>query len=142
VIIGFTLTKDSKIIDIKVKNSVGMGCDEETIRLLKLTDGKLKPKSDTVQYYEFQITFNLADTKEVSKLIEKADKLYSKEKYTEALPILDEIIRRSPYNLNILLKRGISRYKTGDKISACADWVRIKELKDTTADSYIDESCK
>lgn len=37
VIIGFTLTKNNKITDIIVKNSVGMGCDEETIRLLKAT---------------------------------------------------------------------------------------------------------
>ena len=35
VVIGFILTKEAKIVDIKVKNSVGFGCDEEAIRVVK-----------------------------------------------------------------------------------------------------------
>jgi TonB family protein len=142
VVIGFTLTKDKRIIDIKVKNSVGMGCDEEAIRLLMLTEGKLKTKTNNNEYFEFLIKFIIADTKDVSKLISKADKLYLKENYKEALIVLDEIVRQSPYNLEILLKRGISRNKMGDLLGACADWTRIKELKESTADVYINEYCK
>ncbi len=79
VVVGFILTKDAKIIDMKVKNSVGMGCDEETIRLLKSMEGKLKPKSNSDQYFEFMTKFKLEKGEDVTKLIDKADKLYSKE---------------------------------------------------------------
>lgn len=142
VVVGFTLTKDAKIINAKIKNSVGMGCDEETIRLLKLIEGKLTPKSDSDQYFEFTMRFQLMDTKDVQKLIEKADKLYSKEKYHDALNILDEIIRQSPYNIDMLLKRGVARQKNGDNSNACADWLRIRELRSNLADSFINENCK
>ena len=141
VVIGFILTKEAKIVDIKVKNSVGFGCDEEAIRLLKMIEGKLKPNLNESEYFEMTLRFKLADTKELNKLIEEANKLYTKEKYKNALKVLDEVIRQAPYDLDMLLKRAISRGKTGDKSGSCSDWTRIKEINKTAKDIYLDESC-
>jgi TonB family protein len=141
VVIGFILTKEARIIDLKVKNSVGFGCDEEAIRLLKMIEGKLKPNSKDNEYFEMTLRFKLADTKELNRLIEEANKLYSKEKYKNALKILDEVIRQAPYNIDMLLKRAVARGKTGDMKGSCVDWTRIKELNKEAKDIYLDESC-
>jgi len=119
-----------------------MGCDEEAIRLLKLAETKLKSISDSSLYYEFSVNFTLPLGDDIASQIEKADNLYSAEKYKKALPYLDEIVRRLPYNLDMILKRGIARSKAGNLSGACADWTRINELKSNAADKYLIENCK
>lgn len=43
VYIGFTIDEKGNVTDIKVLRGIGGGCDEEAIRIIKLTNGKWKP---------------------------------------------------------------------------------------------------
>jgi periplasmic protein TonB len=63
VILGFILTKEGKIENIKIINSIGAGCDEEAIKTLMKYDGKLNPAAinnlPIDKYYEFKLNFIL-----------------------------------------------------------------------------------
>jgi Ca-activated chloride channel family protein len=43
VYLSFTVDRNGKVTDIKVVKGIGGGCDEEAIRIIKLTSGKWKP---------------------------------------------------------------------------------------------------
>jgi len=43
VYVSFTVDKKGKVTDIKVLRGIGGGCDEEALRVIKLTSGKWKP---------------------------------------------------------------------------------------------------
>jgi len=146
VVIGFTLTKEAKIINIKTVNTIGDGCDEEAIRVFKLTEGNWKPYIESGQtvdkYFEYEFKYSLTDSKKVESIINRVNKLYSSEKYSDALMQLNEVIKRDPYNTSMLLIRGICKHKTGDKKGACDDWNRVKFLGDINAEKYLNENCK
>src|SRR2546428_5449159 len=69
VVIGFTLTKNGKRVDPKIKNSVGMGCDEEAMRIFNMMDGKLASVAGEDKYYEFALKMKLDPSKDVKSII-------------------------------------------------------------------------
>lgn len=63
------------------------------------------------------------------------------QKYAEALPDLDKAIELDPALPNVLTLRGQIRAQTGNKIGACQDFTKAKEIGDPQADKYIAQFC-
>lgn len=85
VILRFVIEKDSSISNIRiVSKRVGSGCDEEAIRVLKLTDGNWEPAYQRGQPVRMQfalpVRFNLESGSKSTKKEKKKDKKKRKNK--------------------------------------------------------------
>ncbi|MGD1891034.1 MAG: TonB family protein [Cyclobacteriaceae bacterium] len=61
-------------------------------------------------------------------LYERAITHFHDRKYKKAIPHLDELIRRDPFNKDYYMMRAFSRYQLGNKSDACLDYQKIRTL--------------
>lgn len=81
-----------------------------------------------------------------SKLTEAYFKIgnqyFNEKKYQIALTFFTKSLENTPTEINVLYNRGISYLFLGDKVKACEDWNRAKELGSPDVQALIDEYCK
>jgi len=89
---------------------------------------------------DFDKTLKL-DPKFVKVYYSRATIFVTQQKYKEALPDLDKVIELDSSFPNVLTLRGQIRAQTGNKIGACEDFNKAKELGDTQAGKYLNQFC-
>jgi tetratricopeptide (TPR) repeat protein len=63
-------------------------------------------------------------------------------KFPESISDFTKVIQLQPDHSFAYLARGFSEYYAGDKVTACRDLQKAKELGETLAQTYIDKYCK
>lgn len=127
VIIKFTVKNNGEIANIKVINPVDPDIDNEAIRVIKLTNGLwqgglINGKPSDIEL-TFPITFRLEPDcgRGVDYFIRKGLTLFDKSDYKNAIDCFSEVIRRDPYNQEIIKKRIQARTMIHDTIGLKED---------------------
>ena len=126
VILTFTVSCDNKISDLKMRNPMHYGLNEELQKFLEATEGRWNTCQDEkYTRFEIPVLFTLKGTETNARgfltlvgdspgftcrsddyFMERFEKYNSKGKKKKALEMLDQLIRRDPYNNTFLdLKR-------------------------------------
>lgn len=118
VIMTFTVSCDNEISDLKFRNPMHHGLNEELQKFLESTDGKWNSCQDEkYTRFEVPVLFNLKGTETNGRgfltlvgdspgftcrgddyYIERFEKYKNKGRKKKALEVLDQLIRRDPYN--------------------------------------------
>lgn len=144
-VILFTVNTDGTLSDFEVVNSVSQAMDDEIIRVLETTSGMWNPGTNNEGPVEMQREVTVAcklihdgvkktatDFKAVAtNYFKKGSKLlYEKDHARRALAKFNEGIRYLPYDANLLVMRGYTKFALGDKEGAIEDWKIVKEKTD------------
>jgi hypothetical protein len=149
-VLGFTVTPEGEVSNIKVINSLSREIDNEVIAVLKTTSGMWKPgfiNEDAVPMdKEVSVVFKLQEQsanefKELARTYytRACDNLLMKQDPKHALKYFDKGIMLLPKDRSLLALRGLTRYELGDKDGALGDWNRIKNLGGIEGDEYIEQ---
>lgn len=157
-VVQFTVTPSGELTDFTIINSVSREIDQEMIRVLETTKGMWIPgynnKEPAAMTKEVSIAFYPGNntSKSVTEIFtEKATHYFSngsknlfiKKNPKKASRYYSKAINYMPYDKNLLILRGISRFETGNKEGAQQDWRRVKELGGIDLeDSYLTENLK
>ena len=148
VVIGFVVTPQGELSEIKVINSVFPILDDEVVRVLRTTSGMWEPgriNGETVaREQEISLSFAITDMSKMDftylgkKYFSRATTLlFVKNEPAKALRNFDKGIVLLPNDHGLLLLRGMTRFELGDKEGALKDWTRIKTLGGLESDVYI-----
>lgn len=144
-IVGFTVTAQGNLKDLKVINSVSKNCDKSVIEALKTTNGMWQPATQNgqaiAQKHEVAVRFNLEEgnmKKCACQCYKRALKHYYAGNFKKAVKHFDRAIKYCPYNTGVLYQRGVAKLELGDKEGALADFQRIHDLGDSLADNYLE----
>lgn len=152
----FILTKDNKIKDVKVLNSISKEYDNEFIAALKKSevyfvnnvnsDVLLNKEINHLKWYD-----DLANKseKELYKIIDKADNYYKQNNFAKAIIEYDKIkdlnIEKNRFNIMIQeanIKLGISYLATNQTEKACSVFQNIGDATDFRIRNYVIYFCK
>jgi tetratricopeptide (TPR) repeat protein len=138
-VVQFVVTKQGKLSEYKVINSVSSEIDKEVIRLLELTDGMWAPGTingePVAMDKEVSLEFRLSPA---TDFVEKAkwnmqkgnELLFLKDQPKKAIKYFDLAINYLPNNETIHGIRGYCKYRIGDVEGANRDWDRANILAD------------
>lgn len=119
VLIDIEVNCEGEVVNVKVKNPIGLGVEEDISKFLESTNGKWNKCDDDkytqveipVQYMMENVETNNADAMIVivgknkgvvcyddSYYLEKANKFMDKGNGKKAIPYLNQLIQRNPYN--------------------------------------------
>ncbi len=142
-IVHFCITKEGKVTNFKVINSVSPEIDKELIRVLKTTDGMWKPGYNNGvpvdMGKEVSLVFCLGKddfcsvkdhfVNKATEYFQGANKqLFVKHNPKKALKQYNKGIKYLPNDKALLYIRGLCRYELGDEEGARRDWDRIVSL--------------
>lgn len=145
VVISFQIDVDGTISNIQFKNNVDNSLNKEAERLFRLTNGNWIPgvkDGELVQsYYEEVIKFKLVGQKDPSHYMKKAKRKFNKEKYEDAIPLLEKFISYEPYNFEFLEKLAKAYHELERFDKSCAIVKRLHFLKYESLDTELVNSC-
>lgn len=142
-VVKFTVLTDGTLEGIEVINSICPEIDEETVRILKTTDGMWIPGKENGlpinMEKELLITFHLDGfhfgtdkeyfKKKATRWYIKGNRaLFEKENLKKALKCYNNGIRFRPLEDALLNARAIVKYELDDIDGAQKDWDRLKRL--------------
>jgi TonB family protein len=148
-VVQFVVTKQGKLSDYKVINSVSAEIDKEVIRLLELTSGMWAPGTingePVAMEKEVSLEFRLSPT---TDFVEKAkwnmqkgnELLFLKDQPKKAIKYFDLAINYLPNNETIHGIRGYCKYRIGDEEGANRDWDRANMLAERNGKTIYFES--
>jgi tetratricopeptide (TPR) repeat protein len=70
------------------------------------------------------------------------DEYFKKKKYQKAIASFNSSLEFAPMEINVLINRGKSYYFLKEKIKACTDWEKARELGNAEAQTLLEEYCK
>lgn len=91
-------------------------------------------------YKDFELTTKL-DPKLANAFYSKATVLVAQEKYKEAISDLDKTIELELNTPNALTLRGQVKAQLGDKIGACEDFNKAKQIGDKNSEKLLSDYC-
>jgi TonB family protein len=136
-VVDFTVTKEGKLTDFNIINSVSREIDQEIIRVLQFTSGNWLPGTlDGVPVdmrKEISVEFKLDPSKDFVELakynLSKGNEfLFIKNKPQKALKYFNRGINYLPNDDALMAMRSLCKYKLGDMKGASSDWNRLKVL--------------
>lgn len=129
IVLEYTLTAEGTVQEPDFLSSVGAGCDEEALRILRSTSGKWLPAKKNGEKTDCrmisQVMFkspNPRCERTLDYYYKKANDAYYSRDYRRAINYLNHILRINPFDHSAKLKRGISYLETGKRDQACFDW--------------------
>ncbi|MEI6276819.1 MAG: energy transducer TonB [Prolixibacteraceae bacterium] len=149
-VIGFSVSPQGEVVNIKVINSLSSAVDDEVISVLKTTSGMWKPgyinDEAIAMDKEISVVFKFQE-QSLKEFKERAKTYYSracenllmKQNPKQALKYFDKGMKLLPKDKSLLALRGLTRYELGDKDGALSDWTRIKNLGGGEGDAYIEQ---
>ncbi|MBN1989062.1 MAG: TonB family protein [Bacteroidales bacterium] len=127
VILKFMVKHNGDIGNIKVINPVEPELDEEAIRVIKLSNGlwhggTVNGKPSDIEL-TFPITFQLKPdcSDGITHFINKGLKYFNESDFSNAITCFSEVIKRDPYNKEIINKRIQARKMIKDTLGAKED---------------------
>jgi phage-related protein len=138
-VVQFVVTKQGKLSDYKVINSVSAEIDNEVIRLLELTSGRWVPGTINGEPVDMEKEVSLefkispkSDFVEMAKWnMQKGNELlFLKDQPKKAVKYFDLAINYLPNSETIQGIRGYCKYMMGDIEGANRDWDRANVLAD------------
>lgn len=133
VIISFYVYPDGTIKDFKNVNNSNVLLFEATKDVLINTSGKWssgeKEGIQIISYYEVDMSFVIADSKQKSSSIKKADKLIEKGDFQEAIKYLEIVVKFEPYNFKYQKELAKAYSLSGQKEKSCLILNRLAFLK-------------
>ena len=155
VLVSFLVDSVNKVSEIKVVHSVCPALDREAVRVVSLTKDKWTAallngvpvsKRDTltvgfltsVYMGKGKQSWYTSDNFNYNKGVEAS----GKKDFKNALLYFDDAMDYHNSDIDILYNRGICKLQLGDKVGACTDWKRIKELGKPDADELLTKYCK
>ncbi len=147
VYVKFIVDSLGNLNTVEALNSLGYGCDEEAVRVIKSTTGKWKPgiKNNKPINIAYKIPIRFEANENCLpfyfEYLEAGDKLFEKDKYHKAIIEYNKILEISPYNPDALFKRGLSKLSISDTAGACYDWNKIPKVLNDKAKAYLLKYC-
>jgi len=84
----------------------------------------------------------LIDPNFIEAMLYKATNLDNSEEHESALIEYDKVIELEPNNHLAYFNRGNTKFSLGDKLGACNDWTKAKELGSEYADERLELECR
>jgi tetratricopeptide (TPR) repeat protein len=154
--IEFILTKDSKIKEIKILNSISTEYDNNYVAALKKAEPFFKNNTQkniliVVEKQYVQFYKDMKDPNEVMlfDIIIRADALYDDNKFEEAIREYNQI-KQIPFKNNhykyhrneAMIHLGICYLATGDPSKACENFKLVGDITDFSVRNYLLNFCK
>lgn len=153
VYVTFVVSSTGKIIDAKILRGIGLGCDEEALRIIKAMPDWIPGRQNNIPVsvqYNLPINFTihsgppnssspLKTTKEDNYnlgvvSLNKGDTLKAIDYFTKA-------INSNATDIDALYNRGVLKFKTLDTLGACNDWRNAKKLGDKESNKLFIKHC-
>ncbi len=129
VVIEYILTAEGEVQETEFMSSVGAGCDEEALRIIRSTSGMWLPAEKDGKKADCrvvsQVMFkspNPRCERTLDYYYKKANDAYYNQNYQRAINYFNHILRINPLDHSARLKRGISFLENGKRDKACFDW--------------------
>ncbi len=104
----------------------------------------LKNFNDAIMCFQEGMKYDCPNC--MSKLAESYQELGNvylvKKRYKKAIAYFNNSLEFASTNTKVLINRGKSHYFLKNRIDACRDWEKAKELGDTKAQTLLEEYCK
>jgi TonB family protein len=149
-VVQFVITKEGRISDFNIVNSVSPEIDEEVLRVLKTTNRMWNPGMRNGEIVdmerEISIVFSLDENMQntpnffvyAKRNFDKANKKFFVDKSNKrALKYYNRAVKYIPNDKSLLVTRGMCRYELGDSKGACQDWIRVKSLGGFESEEYL-----
>lgn len=154
--VEFILSKNNKIKDIKVLQSISEGYDNDYISALKKAERFLKNNTKydlliTKEVNNLKFIEDLTDPKEkeLFEIIELGDQYYENNNFENAITTYSKIkqleIKNHRFKITIedaLIKLGISYLASGNQVDACEIFHLIGNNKNFKVRNYLNNFCK
>lgn len=165
--VSFNVDGAGKLHNVKIYKGMGIDLDDEAIRVLKLTSGKwiVSAGTDPNANLVIPITFNADDTrcresgntdmgtaieayKAREALVAAVTNYYSNKYQGKADTTKEDQIIALKEQLGFdddfagrIVKQANRKLKEGDKDGACEDWLFVRNIGSTKADSMLAKYC-
>ncbi|MGV8879918.1 MAG: energy transducer TonB [Sphingobacteriaceae bacterium] len=165
--VSFQLNEDGSLFNVKIQNGFGIDLDDEALRIVKLTAGKwVVPENyDTSVNLVLPINFKIDDNrckgidknsinaaiqafKARGNLLKAVTNYYSNKfagkadtsKEGEVIALKMELGLDASF-ADSVVKQGIRKFKQGDKVGACEDWLFVRNIGSNKADKLLAQNC-
>ena len=144
VYVSTVIETNGTVMKPELIKGIGNGCNEEALRVVSLmpnwTPGRQKGKTVRVRV-TLPVEFKIQETKKAEDNYALGLKAAQDGNFEEAIKYFSLDIDKNPDHLNAIYNRGASYFRISQTEKACADWIRVMELGDTSVASMIEKYC-